>query len=1050
MRKPNIEDECIQTTINFQQKKRIFGANLVNNILTEKSNSSLSLNNGKQILQEQKENNIKFCKNLSIDNLNKGDFKADENNNYINFNFNVLKNKKILKINKNEKSNSNNLSNKNQSAENSNFLGWINKNINNKNAKNKKKINSNNLSNFNPNTSAFEVVKNKNKKGNVTNLESDKENFDSNINNVFIDKINKFKSKDNNFLEHNEKIFEFKAPLTGRNIDPKNLMNSQNSKKKNNRISTSNKMDIVLDRNSKSNYVSKKTDDSLKNDDTGNNTNINSIGNFINPFNNDANFNSGKNLYFKYNKFNKKNENENKFKNNINITDCSIVESIQFTSKIEKEDNDDPNDKNINSLKIQNKDIFQTNIYNEQIFKAKNQSNVFRNSNDKEIKNNFMLNKENSVISRKKISINNKNAYKNSENCSVHNQNWDVDKTRSNIDNIVDINENLMKGNNNEKIICIQQQQIKINSYPNQNEALKISIPKNENEEENLKSNLIINNNEKQKIHKNIIEKNSFILNNKQRNVTNKSEENNDNSLSGNDNNSEYNQIQNSNNYLNFLQNLFLHNIAIDYNQIQNYALNNKDVYFDNSCPYFINNNTLTLNNISLINAHLINQQNSLNQNIYNKQIQTNCQEMNIVKEDEINKNKNLNFLNTFENQTQNISKNVNNKSIDLKKNDNLKENKILSIDTSICNSNFENQLNNFNSKNANVENFYNNLNKRISVNASANSYKNQLSNNTISNFQISNNLQNQTNNLNSFNFPIIEKINNFSNIIESPNPFANSKLLKEIQKSPQILDEYFPELLQSLKIEEKLLKYNPINRKYHTDVSEKMRLILVSWLTEVHKKFRLLDETLYLTVHIIDSCLHSIDFTWNKSNFQLLGVSALLLACKYEEIYFPELNDFYRITDKTFSISQIIECEFHICKILKYCIFTCYPIRFLELYRFIFNLSDSEFFFCKLIVEISIMDSRFLEFDRSLIALASVFVMGRTMANKFENFQLDFYKELGKRKNEFKECARLIGIHLDNSLDTDHFKVIKERYIKNMQSLEYIYSSSNQYLKKN
>lgn len=40
------------------------------------------------------------------------------------------------------------------------------------------------------------------------------------------------------------------------------------------------------------------------------------------------------------------------------------------------------------------------------------------------------------------------------------------------------------------------------------------------------------------------------------------------------------------------------------------------------------------------------------------------------------------------------------------------------------------------------------------------------------------------------------------------------------------------------------------------TDINEKMRKILVDWLLKVHSKFKLLPETLYLTVNIIDRYL--------------------------------------------------------------------------------------------------------------------------------------------------------------------------------------------------
>lgn len=43
---------------------------------------------------------------------------------------------------------------------------------------------------------------------------------------------------------------------------------------------------------------------------------------------------------------------------------------------------------------------------------------------------------------------------------------------------------------------------------------------------------------------------------------------------------------------------------------------------------------------------------------------------------------------------------------------------------------------------------------------------------------------------------------------------------------------------------------------KIQKDINEKMRSILIDWLVEVHLKFKLLPETLYLTVNIIDRYL--------------------------------------------------------------------------------------------------------------------------------------------------------------------------------------------------
>lgn len=72
-------------------------------------------------------------------------------------------------------------------------------------------------------------------------------------------------------------------------------------------------------------------------------------------------------------------------------------------------------------------------------------------------------------------------------------------------------------------------------------------------------------------------------------------------------------------------------------------------------------------------------------------------------------------------------------------------------------------------------------------------------------------------------------------------------------------------------------------------DINCKMRAILIDWIVEVHLKFKLADPTLYLTCHIIDRfCMQE---NVHRSKLQLVGVTALLIACKYEEIFPTEVR---------------------------------------------------------------------------------------------------------------------------------------------------------------
>jgi cyclin B len=72
-------------------------------------------------------------------------------------------------------------------------------------------------------------------------------------------------------------------------------------------------------------------------------------------------------------------------------------------------------------------------------------------------------------------------------------------------------------------------------------------------------------------------------------------------------------------------------------------------------------------------------------------------------------------------------------------------------------------------------------------------------------------------------------------------------------------------------------------------DINAKMRSILVDWLIEVHRKFELMPETFYLTLNIVDRFLSAKAVP--RKELQLVGISAMLIASKYEEIWAPEVK---------------------------------------------------------------------------------------------------------------------------------------------------------------
>jgi hypothetical protein len=95
------------------------------------------------------------------------------------------------------------------------------------------------------------------------------------------------------------------------------------------------------------------------------------------------------------------------------------------------------------------------------------------------------------------------------------------------------------------------------------------------------------------------------------------------------------------------------------------------------------------------------------------------------------------------------------------------------------------------------------------------------------------------------------------------------------------------------------------------------MRRIVVEWLCEVHQKFKLCQETLFIAVGIIDRVMCSTDLP--SEELQLLGSTALWVASKYEEIYPPHLKYFSEVSDGAFGKPDVLRMEETIVKALEF-----------------------------------------------------------------------------------------------------------------------------------
>lgn len=147
-----------------------------------------------------------------------------------------------------------------------------------------------------------------------------------------------------------------------------------------------------------------------------------------------------------------------------------------------------------------------------------------------------------------------------------------------------------------------------------------------------------------------------------------------------------------------------------------------------------------------------------------------------------------------------------------------------------------------------------------------------------------------------------------------------------------------------------------------------------MAWIVEVHLKFKLLPETLFLSINIIDR-FTQLKQNIKRNDYQLVGVSAMLIACKYEEIYAPEIRDFIFMTDKAYSKEQMLLMEREILRTLNFNFTTPSAYRFLERYSKLSQSDDLIVNFARFVLELSFMQTSLYKWSPSYIAASSIYI---------------------------------------------------------------------------
>ncbi|XP_078432313.1 cyclin A2;4 isoform X2 [Wolffia australiana] len=202
--------------------------------------------------------------------------------------------------------------------------------------------------------------------------------------------------------------------------------------------------------------------------------------------------------------------------------------------------------------------------------------------------------------------------------------------------------------------------------------------------------------------------------------------------------------------------------------------------------------------------------------------------------------------------------------------------------------------------------------------------------------------------------------------------------------KNPQMCTVYAVDIYLNLRAAELLRRPDcDFMETRQRDITQGMRAILVDWLVEVSEEYKLVPDTLYLTVSIIDRFLS--DNFIERQKLQLLGITSMLIASKYEEICAPRVEELCIMTDNTYTRNDVLRMESEVLSHLNFHLSVptvkTFLRRFLRAAQASYEApSLSLEFLANYLAELTLVDYAFLRFLPSLIAAAAVFLARWTL----------------------------------------------------------------------
>ncbi|XP_020589705.1 putative cyclin-B3-1 isoform X2 [Phalaenopsis equestris] len=211
------------------------------------------------------------------------------------------------------------------------------------------------------------------------------------------------------------------------------------------------------------------------------------------------------------------------------------------------------------------------------------------------------------------------------------------------------------------------------------------------------------------------------------------------------------------------------------------------------------------------------------------------------------------------------------------------------------------------------------------------------------------------------------------------------------------------------------------------SDITSKMRSVLVNWLIEVHHKYQLMEESLFLMIELLDRLLSIVNI--KKNELQLLGLTTLLLASKYEDYWHPKVDELITLSVNQYTKDEMLGMEIFILKNLNFRLNVPTPyvfmLRFLRAAQSDKKLEDLAFY----LIELCLVENESLKYKPSMLCASAIFV-ARSSLKMNPPWTTLLSKHARYEDSQLRSCAEMI-LRFQKAASCKPVKYTHQKYLK-------------------